>query len=160
MIFRGRAPRSLIPMPESTAIDLRESWQPDGSGILAADPADLRDGAGDCDAVTTGAYGARFMLAIAPGATITIWAYAIWDTSEEAGPDGPAGYQVTLCAEYRRPGGALDGVSFDTEPEFFDSPDAAATRARETAEFLATTPRIGLSFNDLQLFDWDGVPIG
>ena len=144
---------------QAAEIGLRESWQPDGSGVLAGDPADIAGGLGDCDAVTTDAYGARFTLGIAPDATITIWVYAIWDTSEEAAPDGPPGYQVSYCAEYRTADGALTGFSFEVDPDFFGSPDAAAGAAEEIARILATSPRIGPSTDDLQLFDWDGEPL-
>ena len=143
---------------QGTEIDLRESWQPDGSGVLAGDPADLADGLGDCDAVTTDAYGARFTLGIAPGATTTIWVYAIWDTSDETEYEGPEGYQVSYCAEYRTADGALTGFSFELDPDFYGSPDAAAGAAEEIARILATSPRTGPSSHDLQLFDWDGVP--
>lgn len=139
---RGRAPRSLMPMP----LDLQESWQPSG-GVHVGLPV---QGSNE----PLNAYGVSFTLGIAPGASITIWVYAA-----SCPPGTPGDFEIAYACEYR-----VDVIGgepwvtwqYDTDAEwYFDFADCDAA-CRDYAQTLATTPRIGPSTDDLQFFDWDG----
>jgi hypothetical protein len=134
------------------ALDLRESWQPDGSPmVVGASAVDNDDAAGPV------AYGAGFTLGIAPGASITIWAYPV-----ACPPGHPGDFAISYACQYRckTAGGELwVAWQSDTDPEWYYDLANCDAACRDVAQTLATTPRIGESVDDLQFFDWDGVPV-
>jgi hypothetical protein len=105
------------------------------------------------------AWGVTFTLASAPGATITIWAYATYGPS-----DVPGSFHIGYRAEYAHPGaGHVPGtdVSYDYDPEFFFDLGECETACRDVAQIM-TLPRLGPPDGPAAdwelLLDWDGVP--
>jgi hypothetical protein len=130
-------------------------WQPVSSQIDTVPGCEMDDQgcAGDY------AYGARFALASAPGATITVWCYPVYGPLDMLGT-----YQIGYRRDYHfDPGAGLPwhASDYDGDAEFYESLDECAAVARECAVTLAVTRRDGLTSdpddNNL-FFEWDGVP--
>lgn len=135
------------------ALDFRESWQPTGPPITVEASA-VDDG----DTAGPSAYGASFTLGIAPGASITIWAYPV-----ACPPGHPGDFAIGYACQYRcRTGDGEPWVTWqsDTDPDWYYDLANCDAACREVAQSLATTLRVGPSVDDLQFFDWDGVPVG
>jgi hypothetical protein len=131
------------------------AWQPDGQVITCSSR-----GMNDASAAAGEAHGAAFTLASAPGATITIWCYAMF-----APPDMDGYFRVGYRCDYARDILPVPGhepwtySKYDEDGEFLGTLEEADAAARETAELLATTRRDGPSEDDPQFFDWDGAPV-
>lgn len=137
-------------------------WLP-GSGEVAVAPAWLMAD-GRCVGTEANAYGARLRLASAPGASLTIWAYAV-PGGGSAERSFITGYRIDYESAY---GGAEPWTltEYHAEPyysEWYETPEAASEGARHNAGQLAVngSRATGLDVSPTAVsewFGWDGEP--
>jgi hypothetical protein len=137
------------------------AWQPHAAGVTVA-PAYLMD---DDGCAGDQAFGAQFWMNSAPGASLTIWAYAA-DGGPRTGNNYFVGYRIAyslLSARgYEEWSAALYSGDV-TYAEWYDGPPLATDAARvSAADLMRDGPAAAALHVPAEViaawFDWDGTP--